>query len=205
MAEPEESSDSSTGSEESPGGAAVAGGEGEEDAGEEDHHDEDQGGDSDSEDEDEDEESEQVEQPMPALGGGSPSDEAMVDYVGNMMEQEFGIGIPHHDDTAYIEVPAKITALHNVMNNGGKLGWTCLHCSFNCKGPFNATKLKAHLARIPGQDVRCCTATQMCHQIFWTCTSDNGSSIWTRKITKKGNTLNRRSNQSSLQQHMLLQ
>jgi hypothetical protein len=30
-------------------------------------------------------------------------------FSSNMMEQEFGIGNPQHDDTAYIEVPAKIT------------------------------------------------------------------------------------------------
>jgi hypothetical protein len=117
---------------------------------------------------------------MPALGGGSPSDEVMVDYVGNMMEQEFGIGIPHHDDTAYIEVPSKITELHNVMNNGGKLGWTCLHCGFNCKGPFNATKLKAHLARIPGQDVRSCTATNVAPNVL-----DMYKRQWQQYLDKK--------------------
>jgi hypothetical protein len=67
----------------------------------------------------------------------------------------------HKSAEEYIEVPAKITDLNRVLNNGGKLGWTCLRCSFNCKGPFNATKLKAHLARMSGQNVRCCTATDV--------------------------------------------
>jgi hypothetical protein len=47
-----------------------------------------------------------------------------------------------------MEVPTKITDLTYVRKNDGRGGWTCLHCGFTCRGGCNATKVKAHLARI---------------------------------------------------------
>jgi hypothetical protein len=66
-----------------------------------------------------------------------------------------------HDKEAVLEVPTTITDLTYVWRNQGNLGWTCLHCGFTCRGGFNATKLKAHLARIAGHDVQTCSATDV--------------------------------------------
>ena len=38
----------------------------------------------------------------------------------------------------------------------GKKFWRCLHCHRMFKGPFNATKAKAHLAKIRGEDIKPC-------------------------------------------------
>jgi hypothetical protein len=71
------------------------------------------------------------------------------------------VDVPIHDDKAFIEVPDKISDLQFVQRNGGNQGWTCLHCMFNNKGSFNATKLKAHLARVRGENVKVCSATNV--------------------------------------------
>ena len=62
------------------------------------------------------------------------------------------------DHDAFIEVPADIKkSLFITEHKPGdaRKGWTCDHCDYNGK-TWNTTKIKAHLARKHGEDVKVC-------------------------------------------------
>jgi len=60
------------------------------------------------------------------------------------------------------EIPNKVWDLPTIVkyrDADGKPCWDCLHCGHRSVGGWNATKVKAHLAKIPGQDIAICGGT----------------------------------------------
>ena len=63
------------------------------------------------------------------------------------------------EDDEPLPVPVNrwdIACIHRYIEDGKKK-WKCLACGFVCTGAHNITKVKAHLAKITGEDVRTCT------------------------------------------------
>jgi len=60
------------------------------------------------------------------------------------------------------EIPSKVWDLETIVkyrDDSGKPCWDCLHCGHRSVGGWNETKVKAHLAKIPGQDIAICGGT----------------------------------------------
>ena len=64
-----------------------------------------------------------------------------------------------------LHVPASVWDCDMVEKGevDGKRFWRCLHCKHVFKGPFNATKAKAHLAKIHGEDIKPCDKPHPSH------------------------------------------
>jgi hypothetical protein len=119
-------------------------------------------------DDDEEEEGEEEEQ----QAGRSYTQESITcnvdDYVSQASDisRSIVLGIGRDDEeeaidmTGFIEVPTSAFDIPFVRKNKGKGGWTCLHCHLTCEGNLNATKLKAHLARVPGHDITTCDGSK---------------------------------------------
>jgi hypothetical protein len=75
------------------------------------------------------------------------------DYPKKPRARETQLEVPEH----FWECSLHVVRIDDKATN--KKGWKCNYCGFVCKGSFNATKAKAHLAKIRGEDVRTCSAS----------------------------------------------
>jgi hypothetical protein len=121
--------------------------------------------------EEEEEEEEDVEEPFGSVkleygdeGEGQERDEEDDNQGedgsdGLSMQGSFEGELPELDENEEIEVPPSVWDIPFVAKaQDGKTFWKCLHCNIEFKGVPNATKAKAHLAKVTKQEIKICTA-----------------------------------------------